>query len=362
MQSPQEIWGVALAELQIQVSKPNYETWLKDTKGIDFDDDRFLVSAPNAFVAEWLKNRFSSLIKNTLANVIGKIVEVHFLVQAAMQTSTQPVDAGQYDGGISIKTTKPFHYNTLNSKFTFDNFITGKCNELAYTASQEVVMEPGQIHNPLFIYSDTGLGKSHLLQAIGNSAKTRNKRVMYTNADLLTREFVTALKSNKIDDFNEKYRNIDMLLLDDFQFFGGKKGTQQCFFHLFNDLQENGRQVVITCDSMPKDMQDIGEKLKSRLEGGLVADIKPPDYETRLAILECKARKYKVSIPKEVLEFVATHLHSNIRELEGGLNRIITYARLSNLPVDIEFARKSLVSLMDSDDLTNKESSTSPMP
>jgi len=359
MRSPQEIWGVVLDELQIQVSKPNYETWLKDTEGIDFDDDRFLVSAPNAFVAEWLKNRFASLIKNTLSNVIGKIVEVQFLVQAATQTNPQPAQAGQYDGGISIKTTKPFYHNTLNSKFTFDNFIAGKCNELAYTASKEVVMEPGQIHNPLFIYGDTGLGKTHLLHAIGNSVKNRTRRIIYTNAELITHEFVTALKSNKIDNFNDKYRNIDMLLLDDFQFFGGKKGTQQCFFHLFNDLQENDRQIVITCDSAPRDMQDIGEKLKSRLEGGLVADIKPPDYETRLAILEDKARKYKVSIPKEILEFIATHLHSNIRELEGGLNRIITYARLSSLPIDIELASKTLVSLMGNADMTNKESSSS---
>jgi chromosomal replication initiator protein len=349
MTTAREIWEAALGRLQVQVSKPNYETWLKDTQGIRYENGVFLISTPNTFIAEWLQSRLLSLIENTLSNIIGKMVEVQFFIVSAKEPAlAQSVPANQYDGGMITRDMKTIRHNPLNPRFTFDNFTVGSCNELAYSAAYEVAMKPGEVYNPLFIFSNTGLGKTHLMQAIGNSVKTQSKTVMYTNAELLTREFVNSIRNKKTEEFNEKYRSVDVLLVDDFQFFSGKKGTQQSFYHLFNDLQENNRQIVITCDTSPRDIDELGENLRSRLEGGLVADIKSPDFETRLAILEDKAKKRQeaVPIPVDVLKFIATHLHNNIRELEGGLNRIITYARVNKSAPDVDLATKAISSIV----------------
>ncbi len=345
MKEPKEIWEAALGELQVQVSKPNYDTWLKDTKGIGFESELFTVATPNTFAAEWLQNRLLSLIKNCLANIIGHIVEVKFMIQSPAAAQLAP--ASPYDGGLSVKVRPSYKVHNLNPKYTFETFVSGESNHLALSAAREVVENPGQVYNPLFIYSGSGLGKTHLLQAIGHALSASIRTVVYASAEQLTSEFVTAIKSNSVDEYNQKYRNADVLLVDDFQFFCGKKGTLQSFFHLFNELYDNNCQIVITCDSSPREINSLGEKLRSRLEWGLVADIKPPDYETRLEIARNKAKKSGAPIPMDVLQYIATHFHDNIRELEGVVNRMITYSRLNNVSPDLNMAQSALSSLME---------------
>jgi chromosomal replication initiator protein len=345
MKEPKDIWEAALGELQVQVSKPNYDTWLKDTKGISFESELFTVATPNTFAAEWLQNRLLSLIKNCLANIVGHVVDVKFLIQNQPLAAAAP--ASSYDGGISVRVRPSLKAHNLNPKYTFDTFVAGESNHLALSAAREVAENPGQVYNPLYIYSDTGLGKTHLLQAIGNALSARTKTVVYASAEQLTNEFVAAIKSDNMDGYNQKYCSADVLLVDDFQFFSGKKGTLQSFFYFFNELYDNNCQIVITCDSSPREIASLGEKLRSRLEWGLVADIKAPDYNTRLQIASNKAKKSGSPIPVEVLQYIATHFHDNIRELEGVVNRMITYSKLNNVTPDLNVAQNALSSLIE---------------
>lgn len=344
-----EIWEAALGELQVQVNKANFDTWLKDTAGVKYQDDLFVIGAPNAFVAEWLESRLSSLIKKTLANIIGNHVNIQFVIKPTRQYVVQPTaQPSQADGGISVKSSRQFLSNNLNPKYTFNSFITGESNRLAYAAALEVAENPGSVYNPLFIYSDTGLGKTHLLLAIGHAAKAAGHHILYTSAEQLTSEFVLSLKNNNTEEFHARYRSANVLLVDDFQFLGGKVQTQECFYHIFNDLHENNCQIVATCDCPPKAICSLEKRLRSRMEGGLVADIKPPDMETRLAILKVKTKQLKTSIipDPEVLQLIATQFWRNIRELEGGLNRVVTYARLSGADMDMKTAMKALADLV----------------
>ena len=358
MRSPQEIWETALGELQVQVTRPNFDTWLKDTVGISYQDDLFVIGAPNAFVAEWLENRLLSLVKKTLASVTGRKVHVQFFIQTPHESDMQPAYACQADGGTSVKLSRPVKSTRLNPKYIFDTFIAGESNRLAYAASLEVAENPGNVYNPLFIYGDTGLGKTHLLHAIGNAAKAGGNRILYVSAEQLTNEFVIALKNNTTEEFHQKYRSVDVLLVDDFQFLSGKNQTQECFFHIFNDLHDNNCQIAITCDSPPKAICAIGKKLKSRLEWGLVADIKPPESETRLTILSAKAKQLRTSVPPDVLQLLATQFRHNVRELEGSLNRVSTYAKLSGVSIDMNLAEQALALLMPKDN----QQSTTPTP
>ncbi len=357
MKSPQDLWNAALGELQLQVTKPNYNTWLKDTIGIGYKNDIFTIGVPNAFIEEWLESRLSSLIKKTLTNITGKSVSIRFLVQASIKPEKKVPSCGypfnpdfncsfQPDGGTSTKLRNPERSRLFSSKYSFDNFVTGESNRLAYAASLEVAENPGLIFNPLYIYGDTGLGKTHLLHAIQYSATSCGNLVIYTSAEKLTNEFVNALKNNRTDEFHSKYRNVDVLLVDDVQFLSGKSQTQECFFHIFNDLHENSCQIVMTSDCAPKSINSLGKRLKSRLEWGLVADIRPPDMETRMTILKVKARQMSVDVPDDVLQYIATLFRNNARELEGGLNRVVTHSKLSGSLLDINTAIKALTFLM----------------
>jgi chromosomal replication initiator protein len=344
---PQRIWEAALGELQVQVNKPNFDTWLKDTIGLKYQDEVFVIGAPSIFVAEWLESRLSSLIKKTLSSIIGKRVNIQFEVAKSRQYTAQPAAPSyQADGGISVKASRLAVSNSLNPRYTFNNFITGESNRLAYAAALEVSENPGNVYNPLFIYSDTGLGKTHLLLAIGHAAKAAGYRVLYTSAEQLTNEFVLALKNSATEEFHAKYRRTDILLVDDFQFLGGKVQTQECFYNIFNDLHKDNRQIVVTCDCPPKAIGALEKRLKSRMEGGLVADIKPPEQETRLAILKTKAKQLKTSIAPEVIQFIATQFQHNVRELEGGLNRVVTYSKLSGADLDMKTAMQALADLL----------------
>ena len=349
MRSAQEIWEAALGELQIQVSKPNYDTWLKDTAGVSYQDDLFVVSVPNVFIAEWLKNRLLSLVKRTLASIIGRNVNVQFLIQTPSQTDTHLAHAWQADGGISSKLKEPIKPPRFNQKYTFDTFITGESNRLAYAAALEVAEKPGHTYNPLFIYGDTGVGKTHLLHAIGHAVKANRLQTLYVSAEQFTNEFVIAIKNKKIEDFHHKFTSASVLLVDDIQFLIGKAQTQECFFHIFNHLYDDNCQIVVTSDRSPRAMSPLGRKLRSRLEWGLIADIQHPDSETCLTILSVKAKQLKVSISPEVLQFLATQFQHNIRELEGALNRIVTYAKLSGTNLDLHLATQALTDIVAKD-------------
>ncbi len=351
-----EIWEAALGELQVQVNKANFDTWLRDTEGLRYRDDVFVIGAPNAFVAEWLGSRLLSLIKKTLASIIGQQVEINFVIKSQVQLT--PAISSQTDGGISIKSVRPAPSTNLNPRYTFNNFVTGESNRLAFAAAMEVAENPGNVYNPLFIYGDTGLGKTHLLLAIGQIAKSAGHRVLYTSAEQLTTEFVIALKHNTIEEFQAKYRGTEVLLIDDFEFLSGKVQTQECFYHIFNDLHENNCQIVATCDRPPKAICSLEKRLQSRMEGGLIADIKPPDMETRLSILKVKTKQQKAPVSPEVLQLIASQFRNNVRELEGGLNRVVTYAKLSGLEPDIKTAMKALSDLLVKE--TSKTTSITP--
>jgi len=319
----QEVWDRALGELQIEVSKPNYTTWLKNSRGISCQDDVFVVGVPNTFVAEWLARRFYSLIEKTLANIIGGDVEVQFAVYPQYQLpATSPRQA---DGGTSSKVRS----TQFNPQYTFDNFVVGDCNRLAYAAAIEASEKQCCSFNPLFIYGDTATGKTHLLHAIGHTATDNGTRVAYTKAEQFTNDFVLAVKEKRVEDFREKFTKVRMLLFDDIQFITDKRRTQEYFSHIFDELYNSHCQIVITANSTPEAMPSISHELRSRLEWGLIIPIQPPDSETCLAILHAKNKHMVTPIPEEALQTLAQRIQGNIRQLEGNLTCLSAMTRLS---------------------------------
>ncbi len=339
MHSAKEIWKKALSELQVQVSKPNYTTWLGDSQGLSYQDNIFVVGVPNVFIAEWLTKRLYPLIRKTLIDITGQDVDVQFMVHNPEQLSPSPV-ANQTDGGTSSKATQ----YRFNPKYTFDNIVVSDFNRLAYAAAIEVAENPGSSYNPLFIHSSTGQGKTHLLHAIGHSTTNNGLRAAYTTAEQFASEFVSAVRENRVDMFRSKFRSIQVLLFDDLHFLMDKKQTLQCFFHTFNELYSNNRQIVITADCTPKDMEALSNKLKSRLEGGLVVDIQPPDFETRLDILRAKTEKTMLLQLDGVLHVVAEKVCDNIRQLEGALVYLTAQAKLTGTKLTPQTINKLLTS------------------
>ena len=334
MRSAQEIWEAALGELQLQVNTPNYHTWFKGAKGLAYQGDQFIIGVPNAFVAEYLDKNQRSLIEKTLIGLTGGNITIHFRVSSA-----QPDFSAGYAGRGTYGTEETAMFNP---KYTFESFIVGGCNRLAHAAAIGAAQSPGQSYNPLFIYSGSGLGKTHLLQAIGHVAQARKVRVLYVSGEQFTNDFISAIREHKTDEFRNKYRSVDLLMIDDIHFISGKEQTEESFFHTFNELHNSNRQIVITSDRPPKSMPLLEDRLRSRFEWGLIVDIQPPDLETRLAILKAKAEQCGAELPPDVLEFIAQQIKKNIRELEGGLNRVIAYARLLRAKVTAELAAKAL--------------------
>jgi chromosomal replication initiator protein len=324
--SAQEIWDTALGELQLQVTKANYRTWLEKTAGLSYQDNQFVVGVPNTFVAEYLDQNQRSLIEKTLIGLTHPGIEIHFRVSPKKETtaSRQTTCAG------------------CHSKYTFDSFVVSNCNRLAYVAARSVTENPGSSYNPLFIYGGVGLGKTHLLHACYHLAQANNTKVLYVSTEQFTNEFITALREKSTNEFRRKYRSVDMLLIDDIHFISGKEQTEESFFHTFNELHNANRQIVITSDRPPKSLPLLGDRLCSRLEWGLIADIQPPDFATRLAILEAKAAQQEVKVTLDVLEFIAHRIQQNIRELEGSLNRAIAYAKLFGAILTPELAARAV--------------------
>ncbi len=335
--SAQEIWETALGELQLQVSKSNYRTWLARTIGLSYQDNQFIVSAPNTFIAEYLDKNQRSLIEKTLIGLTRDHVNVRFCVDGKGKNSVGSYGA-QEEAAAGTHSTSP----RFNPKYTFDSFVVSSCNRLAYAAALEVAENPGHSYNPLFIYGGAGLGKTHLLHAIGHVAQARHIQVLYLSAEQFTNEFINALRERKTEEFRNKYRNVDMLLIDDIYFISGKEQTEESFFHTFNELHNANRQIVITSDRPPESMSQLEDRLRSRFEWGLITDIQPPDAETCLAILRAKVEREGADITPEALELIAHRLHQNIRQLEGSLNRVIAYAKLIRAPITPEVATKAL--------------------
>ncbi len=340
-----QVWRAALGELQVSLSPANFETWLKDTSLVEVDDNRFRISAPNGFARDWLDNRYRTLISQTLARVVGGSVQVEFVVadapgplpeQASEEALPLPPASA---GGNTIN---------LNGRYAFSNFIVGSANRLAHAAALSVAERPGHAYNPLFLYGGVGLGKTHLMHAIGNAvaAKFPRKRILYATSEKFTNDFINSIREQKMEDFRSRYRRIDVLLIDDIQFIAERERTQEEFFHTFNAIHEAGKQVVLSSDRPPKAITTREERLRSRFEWGLIADLTPPDLETRIAILRSKAEDQLSLIPDEVIEFIARKVVSNVRELEGALNRVIAYASMSGMPINNELASAVLSNVM----------------
>ena len=340
MESAKEIWQSALGKLQIQVSKANYTTWLNDSQGLSCHDNIFVVGVPNVFVAEWLSKRLYPLVRKTLVDIIGKDIDVRFEIHNREQLSASPL-ATQTDGGTSSRATQ----YRFNPKYTFDNFVVSDSNRLAYAAAVEVAENPGISYNPLFIHSSTGQGKTHLLHAIGQLTTNNGLQAAYITAEQFANEFVLAVRENQVDKFRSKFRNIHIFLFDDIHFLIDKRQTLQCFFYTFNELYSNNRQIVITADCAPQDIHPLSSKLKSRFEEGLVVDLQPPDFETRLNILRAKAETMMTPELEGALHIVAEKVCENVRQLEGALVYLTAQAKLSGTKIDPETINKLLTNM-----------------
>jgi chromosomal replication initiator protein len=344
-----EIWQAALGELQLEMTRATFETWVKPTSLLSYEDGRFAFAVPNAYAQEWLQNRLLSTVKRVLTGITGRSVEVKFVVWNKEEkkepvTLLNGIDQNSLPNSNTVGRT-PLA-NGLNPRYVFDTFVVGNSNRLAHAACQAVAEKPAMQYNPLFLYGGVGLGKTHLLHAIGHVAATNGLQVLYVSSEEFTNELINSIRAQNTSAFRDKYRTIDVLLVDDIQFIAGKESTQEEFFHTFNALHGNGKQIVMTSDRPPKALITLEDRLRSRFEWGLIADIQAPDLETRLAILRDKAESHGSPIPDNVLDFIARQVQSNIRELEGALNRVLAYARLTGSPLTPELASSALADLM----------------
>ncbi len=350
-QQARQVWETALGQLQIQVTRPSYETWLKDTVGIDHSDGQFVVGTPNAFVAEMLERRMYSLISQAMEGLISDPVEIRFKVMPADVLTTPPERHSP-----APEPTRPPNGQAngarrdlaLNPGYTFDTFIVGKSNELAHAAALAVSESPGDVYNPLVIHSDVGLGKTHLLHAIGSRIRAKGLSLIYSTTEEFTNAYIRAIREGNTEAFRTRYRSTDALLLDDIQFLIGKEQTQEGFFHTFNALHMTNRQILITSDRPVTDLTLLEPRVRSRLTGGLVVDIQPPDLETRLAILRAKSDLLGHDIPAEVIQFLGERIHRNIRELEGTLNRVVAYAQITRTPITLELVKRAAADILGS--------------
>ena len=355
---PNKAWQAALGDIQLQVLPSTFNTWLKNTRLSSYEDGVFVISTPNPYAVEWLENRLQRLIKNTLTRIMGRSVGLQFIVHTETESieeeagplfsETPSPDAG-VERAVPVATSHNTLLNTnsapfypLNPRYTFDSFIVGNSNRMAHAASRSVAEHLAGAYNPLFIYGGVGLGKTHLLQAVAHSVGTRGLRAGYTSSEVFTNELIKAIRHQNTDDFRNRYRSLDVLLIDDIQFIAGKESTQEEFFHTFNTLHGADRQIIISSDRAPRAMGTLEERLRSRFEGGLVVDLPPPEFETRIAILRFKADHQPVQVPNEVLSFIARKIESNIRELEGALTKVIAHSRFLRLPLSVETAEMAL--------------------
>lgn len=349
--SPRQMWEAALGSLELQVNRPSYATWLKDTIGLSFDDSKMVVGVPSPFVARWLEQRMSSLIETTLSQMLGQPATVQFQVMTEPATRTShrenlPAESRPLAAAAGSPITNGNNALKLNPKYTLDSFVVGASNQLAYAAAVAVSSRPGVAYNPLFLYGGVGLGKTHLLQGIGHASASRGLSYLYVSSEQFTNEFITSIQTRRTREFREKYRSVDVLLMDDIQFIRGKEAVQEGFFHTFNDLHNSDHQIVIACDRPSSALSSMEDRIRSRLQWGLSADIQMPDEETRKAILTVKAKRMGVNVPCEVFDMLAQRFSSSIRDLEGALNRVCAYTDMTAQPLNLELAYQSLGDLL----------------
>jgi len=341
--SPQLLWQEILEKLKNELSKPSFETWLSSTQLIQIDGDILVISVPNEFAKDWLESRYAPLIRTSVQSVLDRNVSLRFIIPSPDDTL-----------GEEASFTEPFIHsvneeietitNSLNHKYTFDTFVIGNSNRFAHAACLAVAESPAKSYNPLFIYGGVGLGKTHLMHAIGHFVLQRSPstKVLYVSSEKFTNELIDSIRDENSIEFRNHYRNVDILLIDDIQFLAGKERTQEEFFHTFNALHEANKQIIISSDRPPKEIPTLEDRLRSRFEWGLITDIQPPDLETRIAILRKKAKTENLQVPNEVMVYIADKIHSNIRELEGALIRVMAFASLSSIPITPDVAIEAL--------------------
>jgi chromosomal replication initiator protein len=338
-----DLWNAALANIEKKISKPSFDTWLKSTKAHSLQGNLLVITAPNEFARDWLEERYSQLIAGILYEITGEELSVKFII---------PQNQKEEDPDLLLPARKAkreedqhdFPQNILNPKYLFDTFVIGSGNRFAHAASLAVAEAPAKAYNPLFIYGGVGLGKTHLMHAIGHYVLEHkpNAKVVYLSSEKFTNEFINSIRDNKAVEFRNKYRNVDVLLIDDIQFLAGKESTQEEFFHTFNTLHEESKQIVISSDRPPREIPTLEDRLRSRFEWGLITDITPPDLETRIAILRKKAKAEGLDIPNEVMLYIANQIDTNIRELEGALIRVVAYSSLINKDINADLASEAL--------------------
>jgi chromosomal replication initiator protein len=345
----ENIWQAAQEEWRFQIAKPSYEAWLKNANLLSLNGHTFRIGVPTKLAKDWLEDRYSAIIKETLSAIVSGDVELTFEVTEQPhrdEVYQEPVEEvpvmeeSDYDPGSS----------QLNPKFNFDSFVPGHNSRFAHAAARAVADAPGEAYNPLFLYGGVGLGKTHLMHAIGHSVmkQSRKRKVAYVTSERFMNEMIESIRRNQMNEFRKRYRNCDVLLIDDIQFLAGKDRTQEEFFHTFNALHDLNRHIVISSDRPPKDIPTLEERLRSRFEGGLIADIEPPDFETRVAILKSKVGPHNRLIPEDVLSFIAHKIQRNIRELEGALIRVLAYASVTHQPMTTETAARVLEDIIPS--------------
>lgn len=354
------VWQAVLGEIELSVTRASYVTWFKNTRLISQEDDSVVIGVPNVFIKQQLETKFTDLIKTTLQNngISPKQIEykIHSgLVNKRPKEESQPAlhvetPSSSTSGSTTQKTTSSLTHKYrqgLNERYTFDNFIVGSGNELAHAACQAVALNPGKKYNPLFLYGGVGIGKTHLLQAVGNEVMKQNKNahVVYVSTEQFVQEFIDAVRYKKNTDFAGYYRNADVLIIDDMQFIAGKDKTQEEFFHTFNALHQANKQIIISSDKPPKDIPTLEERLRSRFAWGMSIDMQNPDFETRCAIIQTKASDSDAELSQEVVAYLAELVESNIRELEGALNQLLAFCEMRGLTPDVQIAKTLLGSV-----------------
>lgn len=345
-----EIWQVALGELEVTLSKANFNTWFKDTFLYDLDAKKAIIGVPNGFAKEWLENKFKNEVLTALKKPLPEIAAFECKITSReMPKNLVKMAAKGQDVANKIPEIENVHPQ-LNPKYTFDSFVIGNSNRLAAATAQAVANKPGVVYNPLFLYGGVGLGKTHLVQAVGNEIlkSSPKKKIVYVSCERFTNDYVSSISNGKIEEFKKKYRDVDVFLIDDIQFLAGKEGTQEEFFHTFNTLHQSNRQIIITSDRVPKAIPQIQDRLSSRFGAGMVADIQPPNLEMREAILKSKSSEKNFPLDDDVINYIAANIESNIRELEGAINRIMAYCDLNNQMASMDIVSKVLEDIIQS--------------
>ncbi|MDO8264764.1 MAG: chromosomal replication initiator protein DnaA [Candidatus Parcubacteria bacterium] len=348
----EEIWQSVLAQIQFHISPANFATWFKNTSVLSRKDGLVLISVPNNFSKEWMENKYNKLILEIIKSLDQGVREIKYITgshnQKTKEMAPSPIAVLVEPEQLEFQELQVDKDTNLNPRYGFDNFIVGPFNELPFAAAMAITKSPGSVYNPLFVYGGVGLGKTHLLQAIGNQIikDLPDKRIKYLSSEKLTSSIVNAIKNRAIDSLKNLYKTIDVLIVDDIQFLAGKEKTQEEFFHIFNALYEKNKQIILSSDRPPKAIPALEERLKSRFEGGMIADISFPDYETRLAILKTKAQEKGISVSDEIIEYIAVNIQRNVRELEGALNRLSAHQKMTGKTINLAITQALLKNII----------------